>query len=344
MGLREYIIRRLILVVPVVFGAILLVFAITQLIPPESRAMLYVRSENDIKYLDRIVKAYGLDASPLQQFVNWFNQVLQGNLGWSRVGRGPVLNIILSKWPATIEIVMFAAPLIIFFGIYLGVLSAVYRDKPFDHATRLFSISGYSLPSFWLGLVLLSIAYSVTGTTITGRVSSDVQNVVKNIFLWRSYTGLYTIDGILNGRFDIVLDALRHLVMPVTVITVINVAGLIRLMRSSMLEALTKGYIVTAKAKGLKKSQVINKHARRNALIPVITVSGLMVAGLLSGLVITETVFAFEGIGSWAGQAATQLDIASVVGFTLFTGLLFVLSNLIVDIMYAYIDPRIRLG
>jgi len=343
-GLREYIIRRLILVFPVVLGAILLVFAITQLIPPASRAMLYVRNENDVRNLPNIIRAYHLDASPLEQFLIWFNQVLQGNLGWSRVGRGPVLQLILSKWPATIEIVMFAAPLIIFFGIYLGVLSAVYRDKPLDHATRLFSISGYSLPSFWLGLVFLSLAYTLTGATITGRVSSDVDNIVKNVYLWHRWTGLYTIDGIINGRFDIVLDALKHLVMPVAVITIINVAGLIRLMRSSMLEALTKGYIVTARAKGLKKSQVINKHARRNALIPVITVSGLMVAGLLSGLVITETVFAFEGIGSWAGASAVQLDIAAVVGFTLFTGLLFVLSNLIVDVLYAYIDPRIRLG
>lgn len=344
MGLREYIIRRLILVVPVILGAILLVFAITQLIPARSRAMLYVRSDKDVDRIDDIIASHHLGESPLNQFLDWFGQVLQGNLGWSAVARGPVLLNFMEKWPATIEIVIFATPIIITLGIYLGVLSATHRDKLIDHATRMFSISGYSLPSFWLGLVLLALAFTVTGTLITGRVSSDIQNVVKSTAVFHRYTGLYTIDGIINGRWDVVIDALKHLVLPVTVIVTINVAGLIRLMRSSMLEALMKGYIVTAKAKGLKKSQIVNKHARRNALIPVVTVSGLMVAGLFSGLVITETVFSFEGIGSWAAAAATRTDIATVVGFTLFTGLLFVVSNLIVDILYAYIDPRIRLG
>jgi dipeptide transport system permease protein len=343
-GLREYIIRRLILIVPVIFGAIILIFAVTQLIPAGARAMLYVKSEKDLKNLDLIIKVHHLDASPLEQFVDWFTQLLNGNLGWTQTQHGPVLTVMLALWPATIEIVIYAAPIIIFLGIYLGVLSAVHRDKPVDHGTRLFAISGYSLPSFWLGLLLLAIAYALTGMSLYGRIDLKYEDIVENVFLWHRYTGLITIDGILNGRFDIVLNALEHLVLPVTVIVVINCAGLIRIMRSSMLEALTKGYIVTAKAKGLKNSQVVNKHARRNALIPVITVSGLMVAGLLSGLLITETVFAFPGIGRWIATATIALDLAAVIGFTLFTGLVFVISNLLVDVLYAYIDPRIRLS
>lgn len=293
MGLREYIIRRIILIVPVIFGAILLIFAVIQMIPPGQRAMLYVRSDKDLQFIDAIIKVHHLDRSAFEQFVDWFGQLLTGNLGWTVTGHGPVLAVMLNNWPATIEIVLFAAPLIIFIGTYLGVLSAVHRDKPIDHATRLFSISGYSLPSFWLGLILLSIAYTLTGHEFLGRISTNLTGVVKNIYTWHRYTGLYTIDGILNGRLDVTWDALQHLVMPVTVITIINCAGLIRIMRSSMLEALTKGYVVTARAKGLKNSQVINKHARRNALIPVITISGLMVAGLMSGLLITEQVFFF---------------------------------------------------
>lgn len=343
-GLREYIIRRLILVVPVVLGAIVLVFAITQLIPVGARAMLYVKSEKDMKNMDLIIAVHHLNENAAIQFVDWFSQLLQGNLGWTLTGRGQVATVMFSRWPGTIEIVLFAAPIIIFLGIYLGVLSAVHRDKPVDHFTRLFAISGYSLPSFFLGLVLLAVAYGLTGQEILGRTSTELMNVVDNAFLFHRYTGLYTIDGILNWRFDVVLDALEHLVMPVAVIVIINSAGLIRIMRSSMLEALTKGYIVTARAKGLKNSQVINKHARRNALIPVVTISGLMVAGLLGGLLITEQVFAFQGIGSWIAQATVRLDIAAVIGFTLFTGLIFVVSNLLVDILYAYIDPRIRLG
>jgi len=343
MGLREYIIRRIIMIIPIIIGAVILIFAVVQLIPPGSRALLYVRTERDLQFLDQIIKAHKLDASPVEQFADWLRQILEGNFGWTRVGRGPVLNVMFAKWPATIEIVMFAAPLTIIFGIILGVISAVHRDKLPDHITRLISIAGYSLPSFWLGLILLSLTYITTGTVITGRVSNSVVNIVKSQ-AWHTYTGLYTIDGIINGRFDVVLDALKHLALPVIVITTINMAGIIRLMRSSMLEALTKNYIITAKAKGLKNTKVINKHARRNALIPVVTIAGLMVASMLSGLIITETVFAFEGVGQWAAQCATQLDIAGVIGFTIFTGLLFVISNLIVDILYAYIDPRIRLG
>jgi dipeptide transport system permease protein len=344
MGLREYILRRLILVIPVVFGAVILVFAITQMIPPAARAILYVKSEKDIAKIPLFIKTYHLDASPLEQFYYWFNELLHGNLGWSYAGRSTVSSIILSSWPATVEIVIFSTPFIIILGIYLGVQSAVYKDKPVDHLTRFFSITGYSLPAFWLALILLSIAFSLTGSTIIGRVSTQYVSVVKNAYVWRTYTGLYTIDGILNGRPDIALDALEHLVMPVAVITIINVAGVIRLMRSSMLEALTKGYIVTARAKGLKTSQVINKHARRNALIPVITLSGLIIVWMLSGLVITETVFGIGGLGNWAARCATTLDIAGVVGFTLFTAILFVVANLIIDVLYGYIDPRIRLG
>ena len=344
MGLRDYIIRRLILVVPIVLGAILLVFVITQLIPVGARAMLYVRSEKDLNSIDAIIAGHHLNESALYQFGGWLAELLTGDLGWSQTAHGQVMSVMLSRWPATIEIVVYAAPLIIFLGIYLGVVAAVHRDKPADHITRLFSIAGYSLPSFWLGFVFLAITYLLTGQQLLGRVSLDNSLIIANSFLWHRYTGLYTIDALLNGNLSIFADALKHLVLPVSVIVIINCAMLIRLMRSSMLEALTKGYVVAARAKGLKKSQVVNKHARRNALIPVVTVSGLMVAGLLSGLLITETVFAFQGIGQWAANATVRLDIAAVIGFTLFTGLVFVISNLLVDILYAYIDPRIRLG
>jgi peptide/nickel transport system permease protein len=157
------------------------------------------------------------------------------------------------------------------------------------------------------------------------------------------YTGLNTIDGLLNGQFWITVDQVQHLVLPVTVLVTIQVALIVRIMRSSMLEALGKGYITTARAKGLSQKEVINKHARKNALIPTITLSGLLVAGMLNGVVITETVFGLSGVGQWAANSALNMDIAAVLGFTLFSGFLFVMANLIVDILYAYIDPRIRL-
>lgn len=365
MGLREYVIRRLILVVPTILGAILLIFIITQMFSPEQRAYLYIKNPEKTtpEDIQAIIHAYGLDRSPIEQFGTWLTQLFQGNLGLSRaLERGPVMQVMLKRWPATIELALFIAPLTIFLGVYLGVKSAVHRDKPLDHATRLLSISGYSLPSFWLGLILISITFTLTamisgeGWSPFGRIDRSLEHIARNQLLFTSYTGFYILDGILNGLingrpygYQIALSALQHIILPVIVVTTINVAGLLRLTRSTMLEALTKGYIITAKAKGLKMSEVINRHARRNALIPVVTVSGMMVAGLMSGLVITETVFQFEGVGRWAAAAATgqqiaSPDVASVVGFTFFTSFLFVFANLIVDILYAYIDPRIRLG
>jgi peptide/nickel transport system permease protein len=161
---------------------------------------------------------------------------------------------------------------------------------------------------------------------------------------WKTYTGLMTIDSLINGEWWIFIDSVRHLVLPITVLSLLNSAVMVRVTRSSMLEALGKDYITAAKAKGLSKNEVVNKHARRNALIPAITISGLMIAGLLTGVTITETVFDMGGIGQYAAQSARALDIPPVIGYALLSAVLFVVSNLIVDVLYAYIDPRIRLG
>jgi peptide/nickel transport system permease protein len=245
---------------------------------------------------------------------------------------------------------MFAAPIIIFIGIYLGVQSAIHRNGFIDHICRVVSIIGWSLPSFWLGLILISVFSGQLRWVSIGPLSQEGINHVANTALFTRYTGVSVFDGVLNSitRLDIsqlgiTLDALAHVILPVIVIVTIDVALLIRVMRSSMLEALNKQYIITAKAKGLSKNVVIYKHARRNALIPVATLSGMLVAGLLGGLVITETVFAYGGLGMWAARAALSTDIPAVLGYAILTAVIFVIANLIVDILYAYIDPRIRL-
>jgi len=269
------------------------------------------------------------------------SQVLQGNLGWSPTATQTVSDAIRSRWPYTFEIVLFAAPLIIFIGIYLGVQSAVHRDQPIDQASRVFSVIGWSLPSFWVGMVLLAVFYGVLGWFPPGSASPTVQLFMKGAFA--RYTGIDLVDSVLNGQLWITVDVLRHLVLPVATIVTIDMALLIRVMRSSMLESLGKPYITTAKAKGLSNKTVIYKHARRNALIPVATLSGMLVAGLMGGLIITETVFGFGGLGQWAAAAAVQLDMPAVLGYAMLSAVLFVIANLIVDILYAYIDPRIRL-
>jgi len=345
MGLLDFTVRRLILLIPTLIGVTLLIFAVTQMIAPEIRALLYVRSDKQLGHIDEVIHQYHLDAPFYEQYFRWLTEVLQGNLGLAKSSYNqPVLNVLLERFPATLELTLYSAPLTIFFGIFLGVKSAVHKDKIVDHITRALSIVGWSLPSFWFGIVLLAIFYGGLKWFPPLRLDGVADQFVHSSN-WHAYTNLYTIDGLLNGQLWITAEAFRHLVLPVIVLVTIQIALLVRVMRSSMLESLSKGYITAARAKGLKNSVVINKHARRNALIPAVTLSGLLIAGMLGGLIITETVFSFPGIGAFAANAAlVGPDLPALLGFALFTGIIFVVSNLIVDILYAYIDPRIKLG
>ena len=344
MELRSYIIRRVLLLIPVLLGVTLFIFGIAMLFPPAQRATLYVTNMRQLSNLPAIIQKYGLDKPFFVQYGTWLNQVLHGNLGWSRAISMPVAQAIPHLLPATLELAIFAVPLIVLAGIFLGTKAATHKDKPLDHGTRVVAILGWSLPSFWLGLVLMMIFYGYfSGLLPPGRLGIQMDILVDSVGFTR-YTHINTIDAILNLNGPVLLDALRHLILPVMTLSVINMAFIMRLMRSSMLEALGKGYILTARAKGLAEKVVVNKHARRNALIPVITVSGYLFAGLASGAVITETIFSFKGIGWWAWQAAVMLDIPSVLAFALFTATLFVVINLLVDILYTRVDPRVRLG
>lgn len=348
MGLTQFVLRRVLLIIPTLIGVILLIFAVTQMFTPEQRAMLYITSERQFTRIEDIIRQYHLRDPITVQFVGWMTQLLQGNLGYSRTGGGPVLRVLLRKIPATFELVMFSIPITILLGIYLGVKSAVNRDKAVDHVTRTVSIIGWSLPTFWLGIMLIAIFFSGLGWFPPERMGTATFNYIYLSGNWHYYTGLLTIDGLLNGQPWITLDALRHLVLPTITLVTIQIALIVRVMRSSMLEALGKGYITTARAKGLSNTEVVNKHARRNALIPTMTVAGLLTAGLITGVVITETVFNIDGVGRWAAVAAggggNVPDIPAVLGFALMTGVVYVIANLAVDILYAYVDPRIRLG
>jgi len=348
MGLANFIVRRILLMIPTLIGVTILIFAVTQLFTPEQRATLYVTNEKQMNNIPLIIRQFHLNESIFVQYSNYVQQLLQGNLGFSQTSRAPVLQTMLRKIPATFEVVMMAIPIVIFLGIYLGVLSAVHRDRPIDHITRTGAIIGWSLPSFWLGIILIAVFFSGLGWFLPERASSWAQNYIDLSQNWTTYTGLHTVDGLLNGKPDITLDVLRHMVMPTIVLVTIQIALIIRVMRSSMLEALGKSYITAAKAKGLTNTEVINKHARRNALIPTITVSALLAAGMLTGVVITETVFNIDGLGRWAVRAAggggIVPDIPAVLGFALLSGIVYVVANLIVDILYAVVDPRIRLG
>ena len=338
-----FIARRLLLLPLVGIGVTLLIFSLLQLLSPEQRAALYVTDPRQLLALDSIIRTHGLDKPVAVQYVQWLWRVVRGDLGWSETAKMTVARAITTFFPATLELTLYAFVPIIALGIWLGTKSAVHKDKIIDHFSRLFAIGGQSFPTFVWGLLLLMVFYGALRLFPPGRLSLEANLYVLDPEMFRPYTRLLTVDALLNGQVWIFLDALRHLALPVITLSLVSCATLVRVTRSSMLETLRQDYVRTARAKGLEEPKVINKHARKNAMIPVITLSALLFVGLLNGVVITETIYNYPGIGRWGAGAALQLDAAAVAGFALFSALLLVLGNLTADVLYAWIDPRIRL-
>jgi ABC-type dipeptide/oligopeptide/nickel transport system permease component len=337
-----FIVRRLLLLPFVVLGVSVLIFSLTQFLTPAMRATLYIQDPKQLNAVDDIIAKYHLDRPAYAQYWIWLQQVLHGDLGWSETAREPVAEAIRGYFPATLELGVLAFVCILTVGIWLGTASAVHKDRLIDHLSRVTAISGHSLPTFVWALLLLMVFYGHLGWLPPGRLSLDAELLVRGGG-FHAYTGLMTVDAPLNGQWWIFWDALKHLALPVATLTYYLTAVLVRITRSSMLETLRTDYVRTARAKGLAQRVVVDKHARRNALIPVITLASLLFVGLLSGVVITETVFNYPGIGRWGVIASQQLDIPAVTGFALiFSGLL-VLGNLCADVLYAFVDPRIRL-
>lgn len=351
----NYIIRRLMIIPLLLIGVSILIFVMLSLLTPYERASLYIQ---DIPKrqgaMDAIIKKYGLDDPIPVQYWYWMvgrkdtdtgqidGGVLRGDLGWSKVGKGTVAEVIGRRLPATAELALWASIPMIGIGIWLGVLSAVNHNKLGDQIMRVFSIIGWSIPTFVFGLLVLMFFYAKLGWFPPERLSDWASQVVQSSSFVR-YTQMNTIDALLNLRLDIFFDSVRHLVLPVTTLAYLNWAYMLRVTRSSMLDTLNQDYMTTARSKGLAERVVVTKHALPNALIPVVTVAALMLIGLLNGVVITETVFNYPGMGSFLAQAALSLDVVSVLGITLFSSFILVFGNLIADVLYGIIDPRIRL-
>jgi len=340
--LLKFLLRRLAFIPLVLFGLSILIFSLLQLLAPEMRAALYVRDPRQLSQLDEIIRTYHL-ADPIYiQYWTWLKQVLSGNLGWSETAKMPVAEAIAAFFPATLELTTLAFALTLAIGLWLGTISAVHKDKGIDHLSRFISITGTSFPTFVIGLVLLMIFYGKFGWFPPGRSTFQTQ-LLMGSGEFRSYTGLLTFDGLLNRNLEVAWDGLRHLILPALTLVYVEIALLVRVARSSMLEELGKDYVRTARAKGLPESVVITKHARKNAMIPVITLSSILFVALLGGVAITETVFDFPGIGRWGLIAAQQFDIPGVLGFASLSAVLFVIGNTAADVLYAVVDPRIRI-
>lgn len=350
-----YIIRRLLQLPVTMLGVTVMIFALLQLLSPVERSALYVQSipHNDAA-IDALIAKYGLDDPVHVQYWRWLvgrkdavtgeweGGVLRGDLGYSRTGRQSVAALIKQRLPATLELALWSCIPIIGGGIVLGVVAAIYHNKFGDQAIRIFATVGWSFPTFVFGLLVLMIFYAKLQWFPPGRLSDQMTMVVLSPEFHR-YTHMNTLDGVLNLRFDVFWDALRHLVLPIITLSYVVWARMLRVTRSSMLETMRQDYITTARSKGLAERTVIYRHAFRNALIPVLTVGGLMVVGMLNGVVVTEVIFNYPGMGSAAARAASSLDALAVLGFVLFGGIVLIVANLVVDVLYAFADPRIRL-
>lgn len=352
----NYVIRRLMLVPLILFGVTVLIFGMLQFLSPVERSALYVRDfPRNERALESVIRTYGLDEPVYTQYWYWLmgnrnestgeiqGGILRGDFGYSRTASQSVADMIKRRFPATVELALWAMIPVVTGGILLGVIAAVNHNNPIDHAARVFGIVGWSLPDFVLGLLLLMIFYAKLDWLQPGRVSDWANQIVMSPE-FRNFTGMITVDSLLNLRLDVFWDAAKHMILPVITLAYLWWALQMRVTRSSMLETLRQDYIVTARSKGVNNRTVVRKHALPNALMPVVTLGGATVIGLLGGVIIVETVYNYPGIGSAFAAAAVQLDVITVLAFTLLNSLIMVVAFVIVDVLYAYIDPRVRLN
>lgn len=342
MRMRTYIVRRLLLLIPVLIGISIFVFCLTRI--GGDPAALYANPHMTDEQRDLIRESMHLDDDILTQYFYWLSAIFRGDWGTDPTnGDVPVMQSIMEFFPATLELTIVSVFIAVILGIYLGTLSSSHKDRAVDHATRILALVGVSLPIFVMALVLQYVFYSCLGW-LPAVYQYDVVLFSRYAAGWNTYTGMFLVDSLLNGNLVMFIDGVKHIILPSLTLAFSMVGVITRLMRSSMLEVMDLDYIKAARSKGLPERQVIGRHARRNALIPTATVVGMSFGTLLGGAVITETIFAWPGLGRWSTQAIVQLATAPIMGFVLFTAVLIVLSSLVVDILYAYLDPRVKLG
>jgi peptide/nickel transport system permease protein len=355
----QFLTRRLLMLVPVLLGILLVTFIITRLVPGDPCYVMLGEKATKEK-CDDFKRRYGLNDSIPVQFVRYMGNLAQGDFGVSIKDRRLITDIIAERLPMTMELTFFAMIFAAVAGVSLGVVSALNRNTWLDMGTMLIANVGVSMPVFWLGLELAYIfALLLKGTPFfippSSRLSAGVSLVpLASIWNLEDLTGVprfllmlvsnsAILNGTLTGNMTLVKDALWHLILPATAVGTISLAVIARMTRSSLLEVLGLDYVRTARAKGLIERFVISKHALRNALIPIVTIIGIQTGGLLGGAILTETIFSLPGVGSRMVEGILSRDYPIVQGFSVVIAIIFVFTNLFVDLSYAYLDPRIRL-
>jgi len=332
--MKWYITKRLLMLIPVLLGASILVFSLIHLAPGDP-ARTIAGEHASIQTIERIQEKYGLDKPLPTQYWLWLKQALQGDFGRSIVSNEYISREIWDRFPNTVELTLFSMFIAIIIGVVAGIVSASRQYSLLDYSFMGVALFGVSMPVFWLGIMLMMIfGVYLRWFPIGGRISIMVS--------FTRITGFYLLDSVMAGNWEAFISALRHLILPAIALGTIPMATVARVTRSSMLEVLRQDFIRTERAKGLSERMVIYKHAVRNALIPVVTVIGLNFGLLLAGAILTETVFSWPGLGRYVVKAVQMRDYPAVQGCVLFFAFIFVIVNLVTDIIYVYIDPRIK--
>jgi peptide/nickel transport system permease protein len=337
MPLYQYILRRLVLTIPLLIGITLIAFAISHAVPADPvTANLGQKAMSDPKIVAAFEAEWGLDKPVHEQYIIYVSNLLKGDLGKSIKSRRPVIEDLRAFLPATIELATVSILFGLVIGMTLGILSALWRNSWLDHIARVLSLMGVSVPVFWLALLALFIFYARLGW-FPGPGRIDV-----GLALPPRITGMLTIDSLLAGDWHVFRNVVGHLLLPAMVLGSYTTGLITRVTRSALLEVLTQDYMRTARAKGLPSRALLLRHALRNALIPVVTVIGFSYGNLLAGTILTESIFAWPGIGQYAYRASTSLDFPAIMGVSLVIALIFIITNLIVDTLYFVLDPRLQ--
>ncbi|PYI56219.1 ABC transporter permease [Paenibacillus flagellatus] len=332
----NYIVRRIVFMIPGLIGIALITFIISRVLPGDPAVML-AGEQAPPAVVEKIRQEMGLNDPLYIQFFDYIGQLVRGNLGFAWHTGHSVLSDFATRFPATLELTIASFLIAVLVAVPVGIVAATKKESAIDHISRVFSLIGACVPVFWLGLMLIYFFYSKLGWAPAplGRIGEDI-NPPTHV------TGLYVLDSLLSGDFIALKQSISHLILPAICLSTGTMAIIARMMRSSMLEVIGQDYIRTARSKGIYERSVIFKHALVNALIPTLTVLGLQFGYLLGGAVITETIFTWPGIGGYVTESILATDYAPIQAFTLLSAFLYSFINLTVDVLYGFIDPRIR--
>ncbi|MEZ4727695.1 MAG: ABC transporter permease [Caldilineaceae bacterium] len=332
--MTQFIVRRLLSLIPVMLGVSIVVFALIRMIPGDP-VIIMLGERARPEDIERVREEMGFNRPIYIQYFEWMGRILRGDLGTSIINRTEVMDELKYRLSATVEMILVGMLIGLVIGIGIGILSALRRNSWLDLVATVGALLGVSMPIYWLALILV-YALAVNRQIFPPSARLDVNlDVVRR-------TGFMLIDTLLMGDIRLFLNALWHLVLPSTVLSTVVMPILARLTRASMLEVMRQDYVRTADAKGLQRRVVIIRHALKNALLPIVTVIGLQLGGLLGGALLTETIFSWPGMGLWTYRAILSRDYPIVQGAVLVSATIYVVVNLVVDISYAYLDPRIR--